>query len=275
MKKDAAARARAELQGRQLGGRSLHVHWADAAQLGSPELLHSRCLCVDRLPRGFCDLQRLRGIFEGVCAPTFCQLALGQDGQPRGFAVLELDSAEAAERAQRATDGLALGGRRIRVSFCAPGPSGRGTLAALLAAQATALNRGRGLLPEPTLLQILASLGNPASLQLLLNPLLHGALGAKQAGILGAAPSLPLVPNPALSTALLQLALHSQAQKPGILGDSPLSSLAQPPGKLLGEIPSGGPVPGDTAALGPPGTLPKPLPKALPKAPPGESGAPT
>ncbi|XP_064258107.1 ribonucleoprotein PTB-binding 1-like isoform X3 [Passer domesticus] len=268
MRRDAAARARGELQGRRLQGRSLHVHWADAAQL-SAEGLHSRCLCVDRLPPGFCDLQGLRAAFERVCAPTFCQLAVGQDGRPRGFAVLELESPEAAERAQLATDGLALGGRRIRVSFCAPGPSGRGTLAALLAAQATALNRGRGLLPEPTLLQVLASLGNPASLQLLLNPLLQGALGAKQ-GILGAAPSLPLVPNPALPTALLQLALHGQAQKPGILGDSPLSSLAQPPGKLLGEVPSGAPVPGEGAQ--PRG---KPLPKPPPKSQQGESGAPT
>ncbi|XP_068034985.1 ribonucleoprotein PTB-binding 1 isoform X2 [Anomalospiza imberbis] len=293
MKKDAAARARSELLGKQLGTRALHVHWTDAAQL-SPELLHSRCLCVDRLPRGFCDLQALRGVFEGTCAPSFCQLAYGQDGQPKGFAVLEFESPEAAERAQLATDGFPLAGQHIRVSFCAPGPSGPSMLAALIAAQATALNRGKGLLPEPNLLQILGSLGNPASLQLLLNPLLPGALGAKQ-GILGAAPSLPLVPNPALSTALLQLALHSQAQKPGILGDSPLSSLAQPPGKLLGEIPSGAPVPGDMAqargkspvlasflaqekaALGPPGTPPGlgAVPKPIPKSQQGESGAPT
>lgn len=43
-----------------------------------------------------------------------------------------------------------------------------------------ALNRGKGLLPEPNLLQILNSLGNPSSIQLLLNPLLHGAIGGKQ-----------------------------------------------------------------------------------------------
>ncbi|XP_053858328.1 LOW QUALITY PROTEIN: ribonucleoprotein PTB-binding 1, partial [Vidua macroura] len=136
MRRDAAARARSELQGRRLGTRALHVHWADAARLG-PELLHSRCLCVDRLPRGFCDLQRLRAVFEGTCAPSFCQLAFGQDGQPKGFAVLEFESPEAAERAQLATDGFPLAGQRLRVSFCAPGPSGRSTLAALLAAQAT------------------------------------------------------------------------------------------------------------------------------------------
>ncbi|XP_027488128.1 ribonucleoprotein PTB-binding 1-like, partial [Corapipo altera] len=180
--------------------------------------------------------------------PVF-QLAYGQDGSLKGFAVLELESPEWAERVQEATDGIPLAGNHIRVSFCAPGPPGRSTLAALIAAQATALNRGKGLLPEPSILQILQSLGNPTSLQLLLPALLHPG---KQ-GILGAAPSLPLVPNPALPTALLQLALHGHSQKPGILGDSPLGSLplglapAQPPGKLLGDIPAGGPLPGDLA----------------------------
>lgn len=56
---------------------------------------------------------------------------------------------------------------------------------------------------------------NPAWLQLLLHR------GAKQ-GLLGAPPALP---PPALSAALLQLALGCHGQKPGILGDSPLGSL--------------------------------------------------
>ncbi|XP_063037939.1 ribonucleoprotein PTB-binding 1 [Melospiza melodia melodia] len=206
MKKDSAARARSELLGKRLGTRRLHVHWVDAAQL-SPELLHSRCLCVDRLPRGFTDLQGLRAVFQRVCEPSFCQLAIGQDGQPKGFAVVELESPEAAERARRPRTGSVCPGSTSVCPSAPPGPSGRSMLAALIAAQTTALNRGKGLLPEPSLLQILGSLGNPASLQLLLNPLLQG----------------PWAPS----------------RKPGILGDSPLSSLAQPPGKLLGEIPSG------------------------------------
>ncbi|NWQ71334.1 RAVR1 protein, partial [Neopipo cinnamomea] len=268
MKKDSAARAKSDLLGRRLGTRSLYVHWMDVSQL-SPELLHSRCLCVDKLPHGYADLRELRRLVGAVREPTFCQLAYGQDGQLKGFAVLELESPEWAERVQEATDGFPLAGNHIRVSFCAPGTPGRSTLAALIAAQATALNRGKGLLPEPNLLQILRSLGNPTSLQLLLPALLHGKQGKGRgenpgkegfgeegkellpsrslfpAGILGAAPSVPLVSNPALPRALLQLALHSQ--KPGILGDSPLSSLplglasapAQPPGKLLGDIPAG------------------------------------
>ncbi|XP_074990378.1 ribonucleoprotein PTB-binding 1 isoform X2 [Calonectris borealis] len=259
MKKDSAARAKSDLLGKQLGTRTLYVHWTDVNQL-TLNLLHSKCLCVDKLPHNYADLEELRQVFSAACAPAFCQLAYGQDGQLKGFAVLEYESAEMAEMVQQATDGLLLAGNHVRVSFCAPGPPGRSMLAALIAAQATALNRGKGLLPEPNILQILNSLGNPASLQLLLNPLLHGAVGGKQ-GILGAAPSVPLVTNPALSTALLQLALQNQTQaqqKPGILGDSPLSSLphgalglanvpAQPPNQLLGELSSGGPLPGDMA----------------------------
>nr|XP_013806638.1 PREDICTED: ribonucleoprotein PTB-binding 1 [Apteryx mantelli mantelli] len=259
MKKDSAARAKSDLLGKQLGTRTLYVHWTDVNQL-TLDLIHSKCLCVDKLPHNYTDLEELRQVFSAACAPTFCQLAYGQDGQLKGFAVLEYESAEVAEMVQQATDGLPLAGNHVRVSFCAPGPPGRSMLAALIAAQATALNRGKGLLPEPNILQILNSLGNPASLQLLLNPLLHGAVGGKQ-GILGAAPSVPLVTNPALSTALLQLALQNQTQaqqKPGILGDSPLSSLthgalglasapAQPAGQLLPELPSGGPLAGDMA----------------------------
>lgn len=65
------------------------------------------------------------------------QLACGQDGQLKGFAVLEYETAEMAEAAQERADGLALGGSHLRVSFCAPGPPGRSMLAALIAAQAT------------------------------------------------------------------------------------------------------------------------------------------
>ncbi|XP_048346565.1 ribonucleoprotein PTB-binding 1 isoform X1 [Sphaerodactylus townsendi] len=254
MKKDSAARAKSDLLGKQLGTRTLYVHWTDVNQL-TLDLLHSKCLCVDKLPHNYNDVEELRQAFSALCPAAFCQLACGQDGQLKGFAILEYQSAEIAEAVQEATNGMPLAGNHIRVSFCAPGPPGRSMLAALIAAQATALNRGKGLLPEPNLLQILNSLGNSTSLQLLLSPLLHGAVGGKQ-GILGAPPSVPLLANPALSTALLQLALQNQSQaqqkallgnlllmqnqvwtqllqnkenqaifhKPGILGESPLGS---------------------------------------------------
>lgn len=63
------------------------------------------------------------------------QLAQGQDGSFRRFAVLEFATAEMAEEAQRLSDGRLLAGTHIRVSFCAPGPPGRSMLAALIAAQ--------------------------------------------------------------------------------------------------------------------------------------------
>ncbi|NWI97356.1 RAVR1 protein, partial [Pitta sordida] len=240
MKKDSAARAKSDLLGKQLGTRTLYVHWMDGQQL-SWESLHSRCLCVEKLPHNYSDLERLRGVFSAACAPTFCQVwgrggGKGGRGERRGFGMREKEVLGIG-----ITQSL---GPHIQIPGVFP-------LNPFVSWFSKALNRGKGLLPEPNILQILNSLGNPASLQLLLHPLLHGG---KQ-GILGAAPSLPLVTNPALSTALLQLALHGQAQKPGILGDSPLSSLslglanapAQPSGKLLAEIPSGGPLPGDLA----------------------------
>ncbi|KAG8441322.1 hypothetical protein GDO86_006887 [Hymenochirus boettgeri] len=251
MKKDSASRAKSDLLGKQLGSRTLYVHWSDVNQL-TYELLHSRCLLVEQLQE--CDNADVKEAFSKICPPIFCQLAYGQDGQYKGFAVVEYDSDMVAEMVQQQMDGAVVAGSRVRVSFCAPGPAGRSMLAALIAAQAMATNRGNGLLPEPNMLQLLNSLGSPATLQLLLNPLLHGATGNKQ-GILGAAPALPLLANPALSAALLQLVLQAQTpQKPGILGDTPLSSLhgilglspqltPQPSKTLMSDIGNGGPLP--------------------------------
>lgn len=67
------------------------------------------------------------------------QLAQGQDGSFRRFAVLEFATAEMAEEARRLNDGRLLGGTNIRVSFCAPGVPGRSMLAALIAAQTMVL----------------------------------------------------------------------------------------------------------------------------------------
>ncbi|XP_067877381.1 ribonucleoprotein PTB-binding 1 [Heterodontus francisci] len=251
MKKDSAARAKSELLGKQLGTRALYVHWTDVNQL-TLDLIHSKCLCVDKLPHDYKDLQALSQAFSRIYQPTYCQLAQGPDGQFRGFAVVEYEAADQAEEVQQETDGLWVDGNHVRVSFCAPGPPGRSMLPALIAAQAMAMNRGKGLLPEPNPVQILNSLNNPATLQLLLNPLIHGGTGAQQ-GILGAAPSMPLLGNPGLSAALLQLVLQSQnpaqTQKPGILGESPLAAMQQnptglgappQPGKgLLGDSPTG------------------------------------
>uniref|UniRef100_A0A3Q2D0A6 Ribonucleoprotein PTB-binding 1 n=1 Tax=Cyprinodon variegatus TaxID=28743 RepID=A0A3Q2D0A6_CYPVA len=254
MKKDSAARAKSELLGKQLGSRMLYVHWTEVGSLTYPQL-HSKCLCVDRLPPSLLTAQDLRNALADTHAPVFCQLAQGQDGSFRRFAVLEFATAEMAEDAQRVGDGRLIGGTHIRVSFCAPGPPGRSMLAALIAAQTMAVNRGKGLLPDPTVMQILSSLNNPATLRMLLNTL---AQGHKQ-GLLGAPPALPLLANPALSAALLQLLLQNQAKaqqqaflgnhllwaQAGLIGDNPLAALPVQQGvHLLGDIPQGGVVPG-------------------------------
>ncbi|XP_057201417.1 ribonucleoprotein PTB-binding 1 isoform X2 [Triplophysa rosa] len=236
MKKDSAARAKSELLGKQLGSRMLYVHWTEVGSLTYP-MLHARCLCVDRLPQTILTAQDLRNVLADTHMPIFCQLAQGQDASFRRFAMLEFSTPEMAEEAHRLTDGRVLGGTHIRVSFCAPGPPGRSMLAALIAAQTMALNRGKGLLPEPNAMQILTGLNNPATLKMLLaslNP------GHKQ-GLLGAAPSVPLLGNPALSAALMQILLQNQVQQAGLLSESPLASLSLQQGiNLLGELPQGG-----------------------------------
>ncbi|XP_045888476.1 ribonucleoprotein PTB-binding 1 isoform X4 [Micropterus dolomieu] len=263
MKKDSAARAKSELLGKQLGSRMLYVHWTEVGSLTYP-LLHSKCLCVDRLPPNLLTAQDLRNGLADTHAPAFCQLAQGQDGSFRRFAVLEFATAEMAEEAQRLTDGRLLGGTHIRVSFCAPGPPGRSMLAALIAAQTMAVNRGKGLLPDPTAMQILTGLNNPATLKMLLNPL---SQGHKQ-GLLGAAPTMPLLGNPALSAALLQMLLQNQAkaqQQAGLIGENPLAALPVQQGvHLLGDLPQGGVVQGlglQTEPLNP--LKPMPLGRAL------------
>ncbi|XP_067276817.1 ribonucleoprotein PTB-binding 1 [Pseudorasbora parva] len=235
MKKDSAARAKSELLGKQLGSRMLYVHWTEVGSLTYP-MLHSRCLCVDRLPQNILTAQDLCSVLTDTHTPIFCQLAQGQDCSFRRFAVLDFSTPEMAEDVQRLTDGRSLGGTRIRVSFCAPGPPGRSMLAALIAAQTMALNRGKGLLPEPNAIQILTGLNNPATLKMMLaslNP------GHKQ-GLLGAAPSVPLLGNPALSAALMQLLLQNQVQQAGLLSENPLAALPiQQCINMLGEMPQG------------------------------------
>uniref|UniRef100_A0A672Z3A6 RRM domain-containing protein n=1 Tax=Sphaeramia orbicularis TaxID=375764 RepID=A0A672Z3A6_9TELE len=75
MKKDSASRARSELLGRPLGDRSLMVQWMDVNQLSQEENLHSKCLCVDRLPLDLCDSEELTQLFSETYKPVFCQVS--------------------------------------------------------------------------------------------------------------------------------------------------------------------------------------------------------
>ncbi|XP_072505846.1 ribonucleoprotein PTB-binding 2 isoform X3 [Notamacropus eugenii] len=235
MKKDSAAKARSELLGKQLGGFTLFAQWMDVNQLAT-DLIHSKCLCIDKLPRDFTDSQELLQVFSFSHKPVFGQLAQDEGNYAGGFAVLEYDTAEHAEDVQQVADGMMIKGNQVQVSFCAPGVSGRSTLAALIAAQRMMRNNRKGLLPEPNPVQIMKSLNNPAMLQILLQPQLHG-----HAAVLGAPASLPHLVNPSITPAFLQLNkihqnlsylqlaqqqlmkienIHTNS-KPGLLGEPP------------------------------------------------------
>lgn len=63
------------------------------------------------------------------------QFAQDEDSCIGDFAVVEYETAEQAEQVQEVTDGMTIKGKRVQVSYCAPGAPGRSTLAALIAAQ--------------------------------------------------------------------------------------------------------------------------------------------
>ncbi|XP_069088609.1 ribonucleoprotein PTB-binding 2 isoform X3 [Pleurodeles waltl] len=212
MKKDYAARARQELIGKQLQGFTLFAQWMDINQL-TPCLIHSKCLCVDKLPKEYGDSEELTQIFSNLHPPVFCQLAKDEGSSFGGFAVIEYDTVEQAEEVIGATDGMIIGGHTVQISFCAPGSPGRSTLAARIAAQGMAPSNKKGLLPEPNPMEILKSLNNPAVMQMLLQPQLR-AMGGKYAGM-GASSILPQFLNASINPALLQL---SKAHQKSSLG---------------------------------------------------------
>ncbi|KAM9831807.1 ribonucleoprotein PTB-binding 2 [Neosynchiropus ocellatus] len=211
MKKDSASRARSELLGKPLGGRSLMVQWMDVNQLSQEENLHSRCLCVDRLPLDLCDSEEMNKLFSETYKPVFCQLAQDEGSPVRGFGVVEYESAEQAEAVLTEMDRTLVGGQEVRLSLCTPGTSGRSTLAALIAAQGMILSNRKGLLPEPNLAQLLTSMTNPAALQILMRPYHAGKRGGKY----GRHASLPFL-RPPLTAALLTL---GKAHQSAMLGN--------------------------------------------------------
>ncbi|XP_041508763.1 ribonucleoprotein PTB-binding 2 isoform X2 [Microtus oregoni] len=215
MKKDFAAKARLELLGRQMGASALFAQWMDVNLLAS-ELIHSKCLCIDKLPSDYRDSEELLQLFSGIHRPVFCQLAQDEGGHGGSFAVVEYSTAEHAEEVQQVADGITVKGSQVQLSFCAPGAPGRSTLAALIAAQRVMNSSQKGLLPEPNPVQIMKSLNNPAMLQVLLQPQLCGRAVKP---VLGVAPSLSHLLSPSLPSALLHFS--KAQQKPGLLGEPP------------------------------------------------------
>nr|XP_029542693.1 ribonucleoprotein PTB-binding 2-like [Oncorhynchus nerka] len=211
MKKDSASRARSELLGRPQGDRAVMIQWTDVNQLTAGHHLHSKCLCVDRLPQEY-ESEELNLLFSERYKPVFCQLAQDEGSPVRGFGVVEYESAEQAEAILIEMDKTLVGGQEIRLSLCTPGTSGRSTLAALIAAQGVMLSSKKGLLPEPNLAQLLNSMTNPAALQVLMRPYHTGKRGGKY----GRHPSLSPFLRPPLTAALLQL---GKVQQSAMLGN--------------------------------------------------------
>lgn len=75
MKKDFAAKARLELLGRQMGASALFAQWMDVNLLAS-ELIHSKCLCIDKLPSDYSDSEELLQLFSSIHKPVFCQVCI-------------------------------------------------------------------------------------------------------------------------------------------------------------------------------------------------------
>lgn len=75
MKKDSASRARSELLGKVQGDRFLMVQWSDVNQLSTAQHIHSKCLCVERLPVDFDSSEELAHIFSEHYKPVFCQVS--------------------------------------------------------------------------------------------------------------------------------------------------------------------------------------------------------
>ncbi|XP_028977189.1 ribonucleoprotein PTB-binding 2 isoform X3 [Esox lucius] len=211
MKKDSASRARSELLGRPQGDRAVMVQWMDVNQLTAGHHLHSKCLCVDRLPAEI-DSEELTQLFSDRYKPVFCQLAQDEGSPVHGFGVVEYERAEQAEAVLIEMDRTLVGGQEIRLSLCTPGTSGRSTLAALIAAQGVMLSNKKGLLPEPNLAQLLNSMTNPAALQVLMRPYHSGKRGGK----FGRPPNLSPFLRPPLTAALLQL---GKVQQSALLGN--------------------------------------------------------
>ncbi|KAM9008718.1 ribonucleoprotein PTB-binding 2 isoform 2-T2 [Ara ararauna] len=225
MKKDSAAKARLELLGKQLEESTLFAQWMDVNQL-TTNLIHSKCLCVEKFQKDCADSKELIQAFSLKYKPVFCQFAQDEDSNIGDFAVVEYETAEQAEKVQELTDGMTIKGKRVQVSYCAPGAPGRSTLAALIAAQRMMRNNRKGLLPEPNPVQIMKSFNNPAMLQMLLQPQLRGHAVKP---VLGASAGLPHLMNSAVGSPFLQLNKVHQSSLLGSASNLLLQSPAQIP----------------------------------------------
>ncbi|XP_037260198.1 ribonucleoprotein PTB-binding 2 isoform X7 [Falco rusticolus] len=79
MKKDSAAKARLELLGKQLDESTLFAQWMDVNLL-TTNLIHSKCLCVDKFQKDYADSKELIQAFSLKYKPVFCQMRNNRKG---------------------------------------------------------------------------------------------------------------------------------------------------------------------------------------------------
>ncbi|GAM28544.1 hypothetical protein SAMD00019534_117200 [Acytostelium subglobosum LB1] len=115
--------AKSSLGSTTYNGRTLRVDWAD--QCTTLESMHSRTIFVDRLPRNFVDPGILKKLFSPFGKIKDCSVVPNPaTGQPRGFAFIDYELMEDAEKAQRTMNEKDLQGYKIRVSFGNPSKPG-------------------------------------------------------------------------------------------------------------------------------------------------------
>eukprot|EP01133_Synstelium_polycarpum_P000155 gene155-182_t len=111
----AANAAKTSLGSTTYNGRTLRVDWADTCS--SLELMHSKNLFIDRLPRNYVDTALLRKLFQPFGAIKDCHAVPNTlpGGASRGFAFIEYETVEEAEKAQKTMNEKDMQGFKIRV----------------------------------------------------------------------------------------------------------------------------------------------------------------
>ena len=123
-----ATAAKEALASQLVADRAIRVDWLLVDGLPVPtslDMLQSRTLFLDRLPRTFTNLSAIERICGAMGQVTFCRLATSASGASRGFAFVDFASADAASRARTHLSGTSIEGVEVRMSFAHPLKTGQ------------------------------------------------------------------------------------------------------------------------------------------------------
>eukprot|EP00124_Ichthyophonus_hoferi_P001260 Ihof_evm8s61 gene=Ihof_evmTU8s61 len=116
---DQANQARFKIKGRIVGGRPARVEKVFSC-MDDVEKTQSRTLFVDKLPNDFKDTAHLRQLFTHCGIIQFCQISLFPQGYSRGFAMIDYETWQEADKAQKLFNNYRLHGHNMRVGFGNP-----------------------------------------------------------------------------------------------------------------------------------------------------------